>query len=326
MVKKPYLWRHPGGSWYFRKEGVYVRIVAQPSTPEFDQQYWEIRSGQRANAKRSLQALIESYRASERWTNLKPRTRSDYDKVMRYLLEKTGARDMTKLARKDILAAMEANRSRIRFANYIPQVVSVLCEHAIDLGWRSDNPAKGVRRLKTPMSKERPHNPWPDNAVAKWRSEAEDIPRLIFELGIGSVQRPGDWPNFRWSDYDGRALRITQGKTGRTLHLPCTPQLKVVLDGTPKRGLTILTRSDGRPLPYRRMAEIMRTERKRLGLLKYDLHALRYRGVMELAWAGCDDDEIAAYSGHNSKDMIRKYAGEARQVVRARQAAAKRSS
>ena len=72
------------------------------------------------------------------------------------------------------------------------------------------------------------------------------------------------------------------------------------------------------------MAEIMRRERARLGLLAYDLHALRYRGVMELAWAGCDDDEIAAYSGHASKDMIRRYAGEARQIMRARQAREKR--
>ena len=38
---------------------------------------------------------------------------------------------------------------------------------------------------------------------------------------------------------------------------------------------------------------------------------------MELAWAGCDDDEIAAYSGHANKDMIRKYAGQARQDLRA---------
>ncbi len=59
------------------------------------------------------------------------------------------------------------------------------------------------------------------------------------------------------------------------------------------------------------------SERDRLGLLAYDIHALRYWGVMELAWAGCDDDEIAAYSGHANKDMIRKYAGQARQDLRA---------
>ena len=72
------------------------------------------------------------------------------------------------------------------------------------------------------------------------------------------------------------------------------------------------------------MARIMLAERKRLGLTAFDQHALRYRGVMELATAGCDDDEIASYSGHTTKAMIIKYAGQARQKMRAQQAAAKR--
>ena len=45
---------------------------------------------------------------------------------------------------------------------------------------------------------------------------------------------------------------------------------------------------------------------------------------MELAWAGCDDDEFASYSGHASKAMIWKYAGQARQIMRAQTAAEKR--
>ena len=77
-------------------------------------------------------------------------------------------------------------------------------------------------------------------------------------------------------------------------------------------------------LSYRYMADLMLKERKRLGLEAYDPHALRYRGVKELAWAGCDDDEIAAYSGHATKEMIAKYAGEARQEMRARTARGKR--
>jgi hypothetical protein len=72
------------------------------------------------------------------------------------------------------------------------------------------------------------------------------------------------------------------------------------------------------------MARIMVAERKRLGLMRHDQHALRYRGVMELAWADCDDDQIASFSGHTTKEMIIKYAGEARQIMRAREAAAKR--
>ena len=161
-----------------------------------------------------------------------------------------------------------------------------------------------MRLLTTPENRKQEYIPWPDWAVEKFRPRAGPIPRLILELGVGTVQRPGDWPMFRWNDYDGEALRITQRKTDKPLILPCTDHLRAALDSAPKRGLTILTRQDGRPLPYRRMAQIMLDERKRLGLDAYDLHALRYRGGSELAWDGCDDDEIASYSGRASKEMI----------------------
>jgi hypothetical protein len=45
---------------------------------------------------------------------------------------------------------------------------------------------------------------------------------------------------------------------------------------------------------------------------------------MELAWAGCTDDEICSYSGHRTKEMVAKYAGEARQIMLARSARGKR--
>jgi integrase len=136
---------------------------------------------------------------------------------------------------------------------------------------------------------------------------------------------------FQWGDYDGETLRVVQNKTGKLLLLPCTTSLKSTLDRAkldlgfePHPARHILTRKDGSAMDYHAMARVMVRERKRLGLMDFDQHALRYRGVMELAWAGCTDDEIASYSGHTSKAMIIKYAGEARQIMRARQAAAKR--
>lgn len=331
VTRKKYLWRDGRGKWRVRIKGKTYPlrddrgVWHEPDTAEGDRLYWEIMSGKRSEARTSWSALIDSYRKSDRWAGLSLTTRRDYERVCLYLVDKIGKRDVCRLIRKDVIAAQTANQHRVRFANYIPQVMSVLCEHAIDLGWRSDNPAKGVRRLPTPEHKKQPHIPWPDWAVECFRSEAEPLPRLIFEIGVGSVQRPGDWPKFRWSDYDGDGLKIIQGKTGVPLYLPCTEALKAALNAAPRIGLTILTKQDGRPLPYRRMAEIMRAERERLGCLAFDLHALRYRGVMELALAGCDDDQIASYSGHASKAMIRKYAGEARQRMRAQQARTKRS-
>lgn len=130
---------------------------------------------------------------------------------------------------------------------------------------------------------------------------------------------------------DGTSLKLRQNKTKILLELPCTEALKAALDRTkadlgfvPHPARHILTRADGSKMNYYAMARVMLRERKRLELMAFDQHALRYRGVMELAWVGCDDDEIASYSGHTTKAMIVKYAGEARQIMRARQAVAKR--
>lgn len=331
MVKK-YLWRHPKGYVYVRKGGKLTRIMAREGTPEFDREYWEILTGRRAASRTSWKVLIEDYRRSDRWRGLKPRTRADYEAVLSYILEKNGDRDMTRLTRQEVIAGQRKNEHRTRFANYIPAVMSILCEHAIDLGWMQHNPAKGVRKLAVPDDRQRPHLVWPDAAVKKWRAEAGELQRLIFEIGVGSVQRPGDWPGFDWGDYDGENLALRQNKTDKPLVLPCTPELKAALDRArtalpfaPLPSRPILTKPSGDRMDYRYIAAVMLVERKRLGLEAFDLHALRYRGVQELAWAGCDDDEIASYSGHTSKAMIRKYAGEARQIMRARQARAKRT-
>jgi hypothetical protein len=51
------------------------------------------------------------------------------------------------------------------------------------------------------------------------------------------------------------------------------------------------------------LADIRLAERKRPGLEASDLRVLRYRGVMELALADCDNDEIASFSGHRALMM-----------------------
>ena len=331
--RKPYVREVKPGFLYFYRGGKYLhRFTAPEGTAEFDRQYWEVMTGKKAASRTSWKVLIEDYRRSDRWTKLKSRTRADYEAVMAYIIEKNGDRDMTRLTRKDVVEAQRKNAHRTRFANYIPAVMSVLCEHAIDLGWMKVNPAKGARKLAVPDERKQPHLPWPDSAVAKFRAEAGPLERLIFEIGVGSVQRPGDWVGFTWGDYDGVSLRLTQNKTDVPLELPCTPQLKAALDAAkaalpfaPMPSRPILTLKNGQRMGYRRLAEIMLAERKRLRLEAFDLHALRYRGVQELALSGCDDDEIASYSGHMTKAMIQKYAGEARQKMRAKRAAEKRS-
>lgn len=325
---KPFLWSPDGRRYYVRKGGRYFRIKAERGTEAFDAEYWAIRNGRSAPGRSSWGGLVEGFRASDRWARLAPRTRADYEKALAYIVEHNGAKDAARVTRRDAIAAQEANRHRVHFGNLVVSVMSVLIEHAIDLGLMRHNPVKGARRVAIPKDKRKPHLPWPDWAVEVFRAEAGPLPRLIFEVGVGTVQRPSDWLQFTWGDYDGDSLRVVQSKTGVALTLPCTAALKAALDAARPEGagpgVAILRGPRGGRMRYKDIAEVMLSERRRLGVEQFDLHALRYRGVRELAFAGCDDDEIAAYSGHTSKAMIRKYAGEARQLMRALSARDKR--
>ena len=75
---------------------------------------------------------------------------------------------------------------------------------------------------------------------------------------------------------------------------------------------------------WRLSADTMIKERKRLALMAHVQHALRRRGIQELARHGCTDDEIANFSGHATNAMIEEYAGAARTIICARQAQEKR--
>lgn len=331
--RKPYVREVKPGFVYFYKGGKYLhRFTAPEGTAEFDRQYWEVMTGKTMEAKRSWGAAIKLLMESDRWAEKSPRYRADLEPVLEYLKEKIGKRDVSRLTQADIYDAMDKNKHRVRFANYIPVAISMIAKLLIRRRWLTENPAIGIERLAVPKDRKKPHLPWTNEAVAKWRAEAGDLERLIFEIGVGSVQRPGDLPGFDWGDYDGDSLRLSQNKTGKPLYLPCTAELKAALDRAkaalpfaPLPNRPILTNTKGERLVYRRMAEIMLTERRRLGLDAFDLHAMRYRGVKELAWAGCNDDEIMSYSGHSTKAMVIKYAGEARQEMRAKQASRKRS-
>ena len=324
--------RKSGTYIYYEKRGQKpVKLSSTPGTPEFAREYARVVSGINnvPDNKRSFKVLIESYLASEAFKRLKPRTQADYTKHISFIRDKMGPLPVAGIKHHHIIRLRDDNAARIREANYLVQVMRILMKHARGLGWREDNPAEGVAGLRTPKEKQKPHVVWTDEAVARMRAEALPMPLLIMELGIASVQRPEDLTRFKWADYDGSTLSLTQGKTNKKLVLPVTDRLRVILDAEkarlhPHPNRHIITNNSGGKLSYARLSQLFLSERYRVGTEDFDLHALRYRGVHELAWAGCSDEEIAGYSGHDSLAMIRKYAGEARQIMRARQAKEKR--
>ncbi len=111
----------------------------------------------------------------------------------------------------------------------------------------------------------------------------------------------------RWGDINGDAIVTTQQKTKGRLVIPIHAELQKILDTIPKKGLSILTRFDGKPLS----ADALRTAIKKFvseqTVETFVPHGLRKNAVIALLECGCSIAETSAISGQSLK-MVEHYA------------------
>lgn len=320
-----YVYTRKGGLLYFERRGWQsVRIHSEPGTPEFAAEYARILQGaQIITTKRNFTALVTAYRSSTEFKRLAPRTASDYDKVLDWVIAKLGPLPVAAMRQKDVYAAQGRNADKVRFANYIVQVLRVLFKFAMKHGWRDDNPAKGVPML---TSGTEGREPWPVKLLDAYRANAEGLDLLLFELCIGTGQRIGDVLRMRWADVEDGGIWVRQGKTKARLWIPFTTRLAAILEATPRIGLTIAAwGKHGKPVTYRAAADRIMAVRKIIGAERFDIHSLRYTAAAELAALGLDDATIASITGHQTMKMIARYAGPSRQIARAKIAQERRN-
>jgi integrase len=313
--------------WYFERAGDRIALPP-PEAEDFLECYAAAKRGHTPikETGRTFRRLIAEYREGPRWRRLAPRTRKDYEKVLDWAEATFGALPPAKMERRHIIRAQSENSERLRFANYIVQVLSVLFEQAIDLGWITHNPAKGIRLLKS--ESEDLHKPWPDEMIDAFTDAAPvgSVPRTILELAIGTGQRIGDLLKMRWDHIDGDGIAVRQGKTKTALWIPFTPRLRDYLAALPCRSLTIVSTDRGAPQAYHYASAQVRAVRAQIGAEAFTIHGWRYTAASQLAAAGASDEEVPAITGHKSRAMVMKYAGAQRQRARATSGQAKRET
>lgn len=241
------------GYLYFTRNGRTTRMVEQPGTDAFFLEYARLLNGAPPVPRgKTWQSLIAAYKSSPKYTEKAKRTRSDYDKILSFIIDKMGQMDPVKMRRKDVIRIRDANAETKRFANYCVQIIGILQEYAIDIGWRDEgtNPAKGVSLLKSESTRE----PWPQEMVEAYRAKATGRALLLFELMIGTGQRIGDVLQMQWGMIENDAIVLRQNKTGKSLYIPFTHRLRSLLAETPREALFIVPGKDGKPLSYRAAA------------------------------------------------------------------------
>lgn len=164
---------------------------------------------------------------------------------------------------------------------------------------------------------------WTEADITRFmRGAPVELQRALI-LAIHTGQRYGDLIRLRWSDYDGKAISLKQGKTSVRVWVPCTTVLHRMLEQTPRVGPYILTRADGRPwftdkdgsalgkawprqmeaagFYPRPFAEL--TKARKAGFLHFN--DMRGTAVTLLAEARCTPQQICAITGHTLQSATR---------------------
>ena len=122
-------------------------------------------------------------------------------------------------------------------------------------------------------------------------------------------QRPADLRTLPWAAYDGVRVSIRQAKTDAHIAVPALPELRALLNTTPRRSTQmVVSEVTGRPYRESDFQHTFAEIRDSAGLKKdLQFRDLRRTLATALGSAGCTDDQIRGVTGHKTRGVVAVY-------------------
>jgi len=265
----------------------------------------------------TLGALIAAYRASPEFAALADRTRADYGRVLDWL-DGGGGMPLADLDGAFILALRDRAyaQHRRRFANYVVQMLSILCGwghlRTEFRAWLRVNPAAGVPLIARPKRQGEANRPWDDAEAEAMLAAATGGLRRAIALGRYTGLRIGDAVACMRNRYRDGRFQVLTAKTGEPLWIPAHPRLVAILADGVAASTHFVTRADGQPYTLSGLQSQFERLRKRLekeGKVAPGLtfHGLRHTLGGILADLGATPQTIAACLGQRTTRMAEHY-------------------
>jgi integrase len=304
---------------YDRASG--VRILAPLGTAAFKEELRVVReaaAGRPAAIAGTFGAAVLIYREHHRWTDLAPRTKADYDKVLAYLapLERMPLIQIDRAFIAGLRDKTYAKRKR-RFANYVVAVMSAVFSIAAERGLMKDNPAKGVRLIPRPKNAAKANRAWTEGERDAVIDAASNVLRPVIAIGMYAGLRQGDVLRLPRNAVKDGWLALKTGKAGVEIAWPVHRELAAILEAAPKHdAITLLASSRGRPWTEDGFRSsffrlINRLETEELIGAGLTFHGLRHTVGKLLKEDGASDEDIAIALGQKTTAMARHYSAEA---------------
>jgi integrase len=274
----------------------------------------------------TLKALILSYRATDDFRDLAPRTKADYERVIAFL-KPLYSQPIAAFTTPALVALRDewrrSGRGR-RFCNYVRTVLVLLFKRAIELGLMRENPAAAVGKVKRDKKAKPLNRKWMEaERHAVWNACPPHL-KLPFAIGLTSGMREGDVLALRRDVIKDGLISIRTAKRDVPIWIPISREIREALIGqAPHDAITLCATSRGTPWTNDGFRSSFFKLIKRLeadGKVKPGLtfHGLRHTAAAVMAENSASAEDIAAVLGQKDSGMARHYAGEADRSRRSR--------
>lgn len=264
----------------------------------------------------SLEALVRSYFAAPAFRQLGATTQAAYRRLIGTVVSAHGEKPARLMHTAAIRSIVNGRAATPSAANHTLRSLRALMRHAIEIGWRTDDPTQGVRRLK-----ERAQGvpTWTEEDIATFEAHwpPGSKPRLALALLLYTGQRRSDVVRTGRQHVRGRAIQVRQVKTGTTLLIPLHPDLTALIPPDRNRLTFLMTDEGASARPYTPNGFYMRfaTWCEAAGLPPgLSPHGLRKAAARRMAEAGCTAHQIASVTGHKTLAEVQRYTTAADQV------------
>jgi len=288
-------------------------LTGLPGSPEFIASFAAAEKVVSDSHHGTFNALVYDYTTSIDFQNLAESTKKEYRRLLTTAEAEFGTMPIGLLndprVRQDFTDWRDkvAIKSGKREADIRVQVISAMISWAINRGKLSVNHLKGLKRLH---HADRSQMIWLPEHITAFMKVAPVEMQQALTLALNTGQREGDLLHLPWSAYDGKTIRLRQGKTGMPVLIPCTAELRSMLDGMERKAITILTTNRGRPFKKSHFINCWTRAMEAAGIEGLHFHDLRGTCVTRLTEAGCTVQEVAAITGHKlatAHQIIQKY-------------------
>lgn len=272
----------------------------------------------------SLDALAVAFYAAESFTGLAASTQRAYRNLLEAMRAKHGNKPWAMLDAEGVRLLMAEKQGTPTAANHRLRMLRALARHAIDLGWRQDDPTTAVRKHRYDAGEG--FKAWPEALVQQFRNHwpEDSLPRRALELMREGGLRRSDAVRVGRQHRQGGLLVLRQEKTGLEVTVPISAQLDRVLMHTPAGQMLYLALPNGTARSSRGFYNTFIAWCAEAGIPPgYGPHGLRKARGNEVADAGGSEFEVMAALGQADPKSARPYTRQANRRRLAQSAADK---